>query len=771
MGRGRWIGILVGLMVLAGAGAAQAKTQTGYLKMADGSQIKYTADIPSGTGPFPVVFTFDGYAAGVSGGLAAPISGVPSELVAHGYVALGANAPGTGCSTGTFDFFSPTWAQDGARIVEWAAHQPWSDGKVAMIGHSFSGFASYFVAAQRPPNLVALAPASTSGDFYRDAVYPGGIYNAGIAAAFVAGQQENATEGVAQATAGGDTQCAVNFATHLPSYLVNSTAVTTEQHPYFDSFWQLRTPDEYFPKIDVPVLATDSWQDGIAGGAGLLDELPDFTGNHGRTWFIGGNGNHDEIDPPVSQLFSFLDHYVKGVNNGWQKTPHIQLWQDDQLPGGAKSIPPPSAGANVLPEWSVNFQHLPLPVTPLTLHLRAGDALSTQPATTGDSTDSYAYPTASASALNETSALNLDDQTWTLPFEAAGAVAYTTAPFARGAVLAGPGSLNLWMSSTATDTDLQATITEELPNGQEMYVQRGWLRVEDRKLDAALSTPFAPYYDFQASDVQPLVADQPTYLRLEIPPFSVAIRPGARLRLIIDTPSPTGVHIFTFLPTPSTNTVYHDPSRPSTLVLGLLAGVKIGGQLPPCDEDIAMPCRSDAFAGEPVSHDPIAIPNSGCPLATGALLGPRLGLVALGITRARARTAYVSSSRRGARYEDTFCLTPSGVRVGYASPALLGTLPRRSRAKLRGRVIWATTSNPFYALHGVRQGATVAAARRRLRLSAPFRAGPSVWYLAPNGDSMGLLKVRQGIVAEVGIADRPLLTRGRAALAFVRRLS
>ena len=601
-----WITRIAGLtlvVLLASAAAAQATTQTGYLAMPDGSQLKYTAQIPAGPGPFPVVFTFDGYAAGVSGGLASPISGTPAELVAHGYVALGANVPGTGCSTGTFDFFSPDWAQDGADIVEWAAHQPWSDGKLAMIGHSFSGFESYFVAAQHPPNLLAIAPASTDGDFYRDAVFPGAIYNAGLANAFLAGQQADAVSGVLHATQAGDLDCAVNFAAHLPSYVVHSTSVVTLQHPYDDAFWRLRTPQAYFPKITVPVLATSSWQDGIAG-SNLLDELPGFTGNHDRTWYIAGNGNHDEIDPPVSQLFGFLDHYLKGTNNGWQKAPHIQLWQDDQLPSGGK---------NVLPEWSVNIPKGPLPVKPFALYLRAGDALSTAPPETPEASDSYRYPELSASTLNLTDTTNLDIAQWKVKFDHAGASAYTTAPFPRGAVFAGSGSVNLWMSSTASDTDLQATITEVLPDGQELYVQRGWLRAEDRAIDPTRSTALMPVYDFQPPDVEPLVPGQPTFVRLQIFPFSVAIRPGARLRLIIDTPSLTGVHIFTFLPLPATNTIYHDPSHPSELKLGLLPGVKITGPLPPCDQDIGMPCRPDPFAGQNVTHDPIVIPPAAKP--------------------------------------------------------------------------------------------------------------------------------------------------------------
>ena len=164
-------------------------------------------------------------------------------------------------------------------------------------------------------------------------------------------------------------------------------------------------------------------------------------------------------------------------------------------------------------------------------------------------------------------------------------------------------------------------------------------------------------------------------------------------------------------------------------------------------------------------------PRPGCPLATGRLSGTTLGLVRIGFTRARARRAYTKSSDRGRRYEDFFCLTPTGVRVGYASPKLLTVLSRRQRAHVRGRVVWASTSSRFYSLRGIRPGASVTAARKALRLGAPFHVGLNLWYFAPNGPSTALLKVRRGVVEEIGIADKALTGRRGAKRAFVNSFS
>jgi hypothetical protein len=151
-----------------------------------------------------------------------------------------------------------------------------------------------------------------------------------------------------------------------------------------------------------------------------------------------------------------------------------------------------------------------------------------------------------------------------------------------------------------------------------------------------------------------------------------------------------------------------------------------------------------------------------CPAAAGPLSGGKLGSIRLGMTREEARRAYRHSSDRGERYEDFFCLTPIGIRVGYASPKLLATLPAPGRASVRGRVVWASTSNPRYAIMGVRPGAVLEAASRRLHVGKVLPIGLNDWYLAPAGSVTAVLKVRHGVVEEVGIADRALtLTRKR----------
>ena len=88
--------------------------------------------------------------------------------------------------------------------------------------------------------------------------------------------------------------------------------------------------------------------------------------------------------------------------------------------------------------------------------------------------------------------MSLGQFTWKAPVPPGGSVAYTSPPLRKDMVVAGPASLDVWLASTATDTDLEATVTEVRPDGQETYVQRGWLRASHRKLDPARSTRLRP---------------------------------------------------------------------------------------------------------------------------------------------------------------------------------------------------------------------------------------------------------------------------------------
>jgi len=132
------------------------------------------------------------------------------------------------------------------------------------------------------------------------------------------------------------------------------------------------------------------------------------------------------------------------------------------------------------------------------------------------------------------------------------------------------------------------------------------------------------------------------------------------------------------------------------------------------------------------------------------------------MSRAQARRVYHHSSNRGKREEDFFCLTPIGVRVGYGSPALIAGVPKTLARRLSGRVVWASTSNPIYAIAAIRPGATLVNAKRVLREGNQVTVGRNTWYLAPTSSVTAIFKARHGVIDEIGIAIHAV-TASRAA--------
>jgi YVTN family beta-propeller protein len=146
-----------------------------------------------------------------------------------------------------------------------------------------------------------------------------------------------------------------------------------------------------------------------------------------------------------------------------------------------------------------------------------------------------------------------------------------------------------------------------------------------------------------------------------------------------------------------------------------------------------------------------------CPAPSGVLSGHRLGPVSLGEARDIVR-ARLPSYNLKALYTDDLCLSVGpGIRVGYGTATTLG--PHAARSRLMGRILLALTANRFYALDGVRPGQRTASVKRRLRLSQALRVGANDWYVIHRPSGTGLLKVRHGVILEVGIVNPQLTNR------------
>src|SRR3954463_1867891 len=193
--------LVAGLAITVTPRAKAAQTIT-YVPMDDGVQIAVSVHYPKGYRQgqhYPSVLEMSGYDGAAAQdktyvgeleekyGLPqeGEVSNLSSMLDSHyfvdaGYVVVEASIRGTGCSGGQFDLYSWRSALDGRHLIEWMARQGWSNGKVGLLGHSYSGITGFMIAATHPKHLVAASVSGLVDDLYRGISYPGGVPNNGF---------------------------------------------------------------------------------------------------------------------------------------------------------------------------------------------------------------------------------------------------------------------------------------------------------------------------------------------------------------------------------------------------------------------------------------------------------------------------------------------------------------------------------------------------------------------------------------------------------------
>lgn len=612
--------------------AQQLRSGYGYLETRDGTLLSINVTLPGPIdgGPYPTVVEYSGYDP------SNPKSRQPASSIAQllGFATVGINMRGTGCSGGAFDYFEPLQSLDGYDAIETVAAQPWvANGKVGMVGISYPGITQLFVAQTRPPHLAAITPLSVLDDTYAT-LYPGGILNDGFAVSWAKDRQQSAAPSgqrwAARRIANGDTTCAANQVLRLqaPDIRARIKASRFRDPTLLDPV----APATFVHDIDVPVFIAGSWQDEETGSH-FADMLDDFAPGVPLKVTLMNGIHADSLSPEVlSRWIEFLEFYVArkipAIPPATRALASALLTQvfgaeislepdrftdapDYESALAAYQAEPPvrlrfDVGAGPTPGlpvagFSVPETSWPVPgTTEVDYYFGTRGELTTQPPVAGAAADQFdydpaAFPATSGASEHGASVLSALSPSYRWkPVPAGKALAYVSAPLAQDTAMAGTGSVDLWVRSTAPDVDFEVTLSEVRPDGEETYVQSGWLRASQRKLDAAASTPLLPVQTHTEGDAAPLPKGEYSLLRVPFYPFAHAFRAGSRIRIVVQPPGgnrPAWAFDALRYDHAVTNVVARSGVYASKVALPVLPGVSVPTPLPACGALRGQPCR------------------------------------------------------------------------------------------------------------------------------------------------------------------------------------
>ena len=421
----------------------------------------------------------------------------------RGYVYVYQDVRGRHESEGRWEPFRDD-IEDGYDTVEWAAKQPWSNGKVGMDGGSYLGQVQWRAAQAASPHLVAIFPRVASTSIYHDWI----TVNGGWRLAFNFGwgpvrQESRIMQNTGPHTmAGGPEGISYDKVVwHLPLNEMQALVGRNAQfykdwlaHPDYDEYWRLLNVEEHFAKISVPVHTMGGFFDIFAQGTlrGYVGVSQSGAGEKAR------KGSHMVIGPwehGVSQTVGdmdwgaaadvdtnalalrWFDYWLKGMQNGLADEPPVKVFV---------------MGRN---EWRYESEY-PLAgteYTPLYLHSGGnangshGDGrLSWDSPAAGSAADTYSYdpgnPVPSLGGANCCGVGTPSGPRDQRPIEhRSDVLVYTTDMLSEPVEIVGPVKLVLHASSSAVDTDFVAKLIDVYPDGRSINIAEGILRARHRE--------------------------------------------------------------------------------------------------------------------------------------------------------------------------------------------------------------------------------------------------------------------------------------------------
>lgn len=469
----------------------------------------------------------------------------------HGYAFITGDSRGTGASFGIWRYHrNKDERRDFAEIVNWIVAQPWSDGRVAAYGVSYTANTADWIAKANHPAVKAIVSRFPDFNPYTDEYFPGGVANS----AFGKGWSDMVRAmdfNVPRSAPGGGPQYQIRRADEdVDGKLLQQAIEQRKQLPevyeglrqivfrddrpttWDESMaeWSISGYTKDLQRLQVPMYVQASWMDaGTAEGA-----LHRFVAlkNPQRTiigsWFHGGGKDANPFreipapsNPSPQQQFQdvrcFLDQYMKGVPNG----------MDGKLL---------SYYTMVEEKWKTTKAWPLAGIKKVTWYLSSNGALTTRRPSENQGSDKYTvnFEVSNQKRTRWLPGTLLDpmypdrgEQDRLLP-------TYTSEPLSRTTEITGHPVVNLYVTSTATDGVFIVYLEDVDPAGKVTYITEGTLRALHRRISTnPPHTMLIPYHSFRRQDALPLRPGKIAQLRFGLLPTSVLIKQGHSLRVSI----------------------------------------------------------------------------------------------------------------------------------------------------------------------------------------------------------------------------------------------
>jgi putative CocE/NonD family hydrolase len=566
--------LLLSALVGSAADTYQITLEEGVAaKMRDGVTLRADIYRPKADGRFPVLLErtpYDKHGSAAFG----------LKAASRGYVVILQDTRGRYSSEGEWYPFKFESA-DGYDTVEWAAALPYSNGKVGMFGASYVGATQMLTAIAGPPHLAGICPVVTASNYHDGWTYQGGAFEQWFSQSWTSGLAQDTLRRRAQKSSQALQWVWKLPLTTYPLFEVGSNEglasyfVDWLRHPSYDAYWQQWSIEENYPRIKVPAYHVGGWYDIFMGGtvrnyvgiksAGGSDEAKRAQRLLLGPWYHGPfDGKSGDIDfgseakGDTDELtLRWYDFVLKGISSGIQREKPVRIfvmgkniWRDED-------------------DWPLGRAK----TTRYYLHssgkaqsLKGDGALNTSEPK-NESPDNFTYnpaepvPTRGGGLCcdNEHLASGAFDQR---PIEARTDVLLFSAPaFTKDFEVTGPISVELYVTSSAVDTDFTAKLVDVWPNGFAQNLTDGILRARYRK------SPAQPEY-LNPGEIYKITIDLWATSNVFLAGHQIRLEVSSSNFPRFDRNSNTGEdNGQTTRLVSAQNTIYHDGEHPSALVL------------------------------------------------------------------------------------------------------------------------------------------------------------------------------------------------------------